>query len=145
MIVFTIGFTRTSARRFFGTLGDAGVRRVIDVRLNNVSQLAGFAKRDDLAYFLEAIAGIAYEHRPELAPTQAMLDDYRHGRTDWPTYAARFTDLIRARAIERTLSPAVFDGGCLLCSEHGPEFCHRRLIVEYLQAHWSHLRVVHLE
>ena len=145
MTVFTIGFTRTPAREFFGRLRDAGVGRVIDVRLHNVSQLAGFAKRDDLAYFLEALVGIGYEHRPELAPTAGMLDDYRRGRTDWPAYSEQFLDLLRRRAVERTLSPPQLERTCLLCSEHAPTFCHRRLIVEYLQEHWDGVDVVHLQ
>ena len=145
MTVFTIGFTKKSARQFFELLRASGVRRVIDVRLNNLSQLAGFARRDDLAYFLDALGAIGYEHRLELAPTADMLGDYQHGRSDWPTYARRFVALMQDRAIEDTLSPSLMEAACLLCSEHSPAFCHRRLIVEYLQAHWTGLRAVHLE
>lgn len=138
--LYTIGFTRSSARDFFTRLQDAGVARVIDVRLSNQGQLAGFAKRDDLAYFLDAIAGIGYHHALELAPTPELLDAYRTSR-DWPAYAKGFGRLLRARHVER--QPKV-DAACLLCSEHGAEHCHRRIAAEYLAKHWGATRVVHL-
>ena len=103
MKIFTIGFTKKSARRFFELLRTSGARRVVDVRLNNVSQLAGFAKRDDLAYFLGAIGGMDYVHVPALAPTKQMLDAYKKQRGDWSTYETRFLDLMRARRVEQTV------------------------------------------
>ncbi|MCC6629853.1 MAG: DUF488 domain-containing protein [Chloroflexi bacterium] len=142
--VFTIGFTQSSAEQFFTRLIDARVRRVVDVRLNNVSQLAGFSKRDDLAYFLRAIAGIEYVHLPELAPTQAMLDALKKHRGDWAAYERDFLHLMRERRIEATVARATIDGGCLLCSEATPEHCHRRLVAEYLQRAWGDVRIVHL-
>ena len=144
MRIFTIGFTKKPARRFFELLRTSGARRVIDVRLNNVSQLAGFAKRDDLAYFLAEICGMDYVHLPELAPTKQMLDDYKKRRGDWSTYEARFLDLMRARRVERTVAKKIVADGCLLCSEHTPDRCHRRLVVEYLDRHWGGLQVTHL-
>ena len=144
MRVFTIGFTRKPARRFFDLLRESGTRCVVDVRLNNVSQLAGFAKRDDLAYFLAEICGIEYLHLPELAPTKEMLDDYRKGGGDWETYEARFLDLMRQRRVERTVSEEVVADGCLLCSEDKPHHCHRRLVAEYLNEQWGGVEIAHL-
>ncbi len=144
MRLFTIGFTKTSAESFFGRLVDAGVKRVIDVRLNNVSQLAGFAKKDDLRYFLRAIAGIDYEHRPELAPTQEMLDDYKKRKGAWDEYEKKFLELMAARQVERLLAPGNLDDGCLLCSEDKPHHCHRRLVAEYLRPKWGNLEISHL-
>jgi uncharacterized protein (DUF488 family) len=141
--VFTIGFTRKSARRFFELLRAPGVRRVVDVRLNNVSQLAGFTKRDDLAYFLQEICGMAYVHRLDLAPTPEMFGEYRKGR-DWTVYERRFLALMRQRRIEEKIPRALIADGCLLCSEDAPHRCHRRLVAEYLQRHWGDMEIVHL-
>lgn len=142
--VFTIGFTQSSAEQFFTRLIDARVRCVVDVRLNNVSQLAGFSKRDDLAYFLRAIAGIDYVHLPVLAPTQAMLDALKKHRGDWAAYEHDFLHLMRERRIEAIVPRATIDGGCLLCSEATPEHCHRRLVAEYLQRAWGDVTITHL-
>lgn len=142
--LFTIGFTRKSAEEFFTRLQEAGVRRVVDVRLNNVSQLAGFSKRDDLRYFLQAIGGIDYVHLPDLAPTQEMLDGYKKQKGDWPEYERRFLALMAERRIETTAAAQLRDGDCLLCSEHEPDCCHRRLVCEYLAAKGAELEVAHL-
>lgn len=142
--LFTIGFTKKSAEEFFGKLIAAKVKRVLDVRLNNVSQLAGFSKRDDLAYFLRVIGAIDYQHVPLLAPTQEMLDAYKKHKGEWKEYEKRFTDLIRNRAIELQFDRSLFHQGCLLCSEDTPDQCHRRVVAEYLQAHWGDLEIVHL-
>jgi uncharacterized protein (DUF488 family) len=142
--LFTIGFTQKKAQEFFESLVQSGVRRVIDTRLNNVSQLAGFAKRQDLEYFLKAIGGIEYVHATNLAPTQEMLDDYKKRKGDWPTYERRFLDLMRDRQIERKLSPDLLHESCLLCSEPKPHHCHRRLVAEYLREHWGQVRISHL-
>jgi uncharacterized protein (DUF488 family) len=143
--LFSIGFTQTSAEHFFTRLKQAGVQRVLDVRLHNVSQLAGFAKRDDLRYFLEAIGGIGYEHRPDLAPTAELLDRYRKRkqRGSWAEYASGFRGLMQERAIE-DLPRTDFEGACLLCSEHSADQCHRRLVTEYLNEKWGGLDVHHL-
>ena len=145
MRLYTIGFTKTSASDFFGRLLDSGAKRVVDVRLNNVSQLAGFAKRDDLAYFLHRICGMEYVHAPDLAPTKEMLDAYRKEHRDWATYEREFLALLGERRIEEdpSVRQAVADG-CLLCSEDTPEHCHRRLVAEYLQRHWGDLEIAHL-
>ena len=144
MKLLTIGFTRKSAERFFGLLRAAGAKRVVDVRLNNVSQLAGFAKKNDLAYFLREVCAVEYVHRPELAPTQEMLDDYRKRGRDWGRYEARFLDLMRRRRIEETLPRESVADGCLLCSEDQPHHCHRRLVAEYLAQHWEDVEITHL-
>jgi len=143
MKLFTIGFTRTSAVHFFARLTAAGVKTVIDVRVNNASQLAGFAKKDDLAFFARTICGAGYMHLPELAPTREMLETYRKSKDGWPAYARAFLDLMARRRIER-IDRATLDGGCLLCSEATPHHCHRRLVAEYLQAQWGDIEIEHL-
>ncbi|MGK2934656.1 MAG: DUF488 domain-containing protein [Gemmatimonadaceae bacterium] len=144
MKVFTIGFTKSSAEAFFTRLQQAGVKRVIDVRLNNVSQLAGFAKRNDLHYFLKTLCGIEYAHRHELAPTQEMLDAYKKQKGQWPDYEKRFLELMKSRRIEETIPREAVDGSCLLCSEDKPHRCHRRLVAEYLKSKWGDIDIVHL-
>lgn len=140
--LYTIGFTRTSAAGFFGRLQASAVRRIIDVRLNNVSQLAGFAKRDDLAYFSAEICGIGYEHRVDLAPSASMLARFRN-TGDWHAYEAEFLSLLSERGVA-SMSPETLDGACLLCSEASPHHCHRRLVAEYLRNHWCDIDIVHL-
>lgn len=142
--LFTIGFTKKNAQQFFETLVNAGVKRVIDTRLNNVSQLAGFAKREDLKYLLQKIGNIEYVHLLELAPTQAMLDNYKKKKGDWDTYEQQFLQLIKERKIEQQLSPDFIEGGCLLCSEPTPHHCHRRLVAEYLSQKWGNVKICHL-
>jgi len=144
MKILTIGFTRTSAESFFMRPQAAGVRRLVDVRLRNASQLAGFAKRDDLRYFAKVICGIDYEQRPELAPAGPLLHAYKKLGGDWATYEKGFLDLMRERQIERTISPDAVDGACLLCSEDKPHHCHRRLVAEYLREKWGSVEIVHL-
>jgi uncharacterized protein (DUF488 family) len=139
-----MGFTRKSARQFFTRLIDAGVRRVVDVRLNNVSQLAGFTKRADLEYFLQQIGQIGYVHLPELAPTQELLDRYKKRGGSWAEYEAEFLQLMAERRIEEQVSPELLDGGCLLCSEPTPDRCHRRLVAEYLADRWGTITIQHL-
>jgi uncharacterized protein (DUF488 family) len=142
--LFTIGFTQKSAEQFFTTLIDAGVRRVVDVRLNNVSQLAGFTKRADLPFFLRRIGDIGYVHQPELAPTQEILDALKKQRGDWSDYERAFAALLADRQIAATVAPDLRDGDCLLCSEATPEQCHRRLVAEYLRDHWRGIEIRHL-
>ena len=142
--LYTIGFTKKSAREFFAKLKEAGVRRLIDIRLNNKSQLAGFAKKEDLAYFLTEIGGIEYVYRPELAPTQDILDDYKKRKGDWQTYETGFLKLMADRHVENTVPKELLDRGCLLCSEEKPHHCHRRLVAEYLAAKWGDMKITHL-
>lgn len=146
MEIFTIGFTQTTAEDFFGRLKSNNIERLLDVRLNNRSQLAGFAKRDDLAYFLRALAGAAYEHEPLLAPSQELLEAYKkRKRMPWQEYEERFLGLMRDRRVQDKLRPEEFkQRTVLLCSEATPEHCHRRLVAEYLAEHWTNLQIVHL-
>ncbi len=145
MEVYTIGFTKTSAAEFFGKLKEARIRRLIDVRLNNVSQLAGFAKRDDLQFFLAEICGAEYVHEVRLAPTREMLDTFKKRKGNWEEFEHRFLQLMAERRIETVLRPELFaDSAVLLCSEHTAEHCHRRLILEYLNRHWGDFQAVHL-
>ena len=143
--LMTIGFTKTTAPRFFERLKSAGVKKVIDVRLHNTSQLAGFAKADDLAYFLKEICGAQYVHQPLLAPTDDILKAFKRDKGDWNVYENSFMRLMEQRKIEDRLKPEMFQGGCLLCSEDKPHHCHRRLVCEYLNTKWDgRLKVRHL-
>ena len=144
MRILTIGFTSKPAERFFSLLEAAKPKILIDVRLNNTSQLAGFSKSEDLAFFLRRILSLPYRHLLELAPTQAMLDKYRKEKQGWASYERSFNALLKKRQIEKTLDPAEMDGACLLCSEHEPDHCHRRLVAEYLQRHWKGVEIRHL-
>jgi uncharacterized protein (DUF488 family) len=143
--VSTIGFTQTTAESFFERLLQAHVTKVIDVRLHNTSQLAGFAKAADLAFFLKKIGGIVYVHQPILAPTDVMLKSYKTEKGDWDTYERRFLALMAERQIEKRVTPDMLDGTCLLCSEPTAHHCHRRLVCDYLNAKWGgSLKVGHL-
>ena len=143
--VFTIGFTKTSAERFFERLKREGITKIVDVRLHNTSQLAGFAKADDLPYFLRKIGAIEYVHQPLLAPTDDMLKAFKRDKGDWSLYSQRFLKLMAERQVEHRLTPTSFDRVCLLCSEATPELCHRKLVCEYLNEKWpDRLQVKHL-
>lgn len=142
--LFTIGFTKTNAESFFATLRDSGVKRVVDVRLKNSTQLAGFTKRGNLEYFLRDLCAIDYVHRPDLAPTREMLDAYKKQKGAWSQYEKDFVRLLASRHIEDAVPRDIFNGGCLLCSEDTPDQCHRRLVAEYLRKHWENVEIVHL-
>lgn len=144
MKLSTIGFTKSTAEHFFSRIRSSGARRVVDVRLANVSQLAGFAKRDDLRYFLAAICNVDYVHLPELAPTRELLDAYKQRGGSWAVYQRAFLALMAKRRIEDTVPRALIDRSCLLCSEATPHHCHRRLVAEYLRAKWGDLEIDHL-
>ncbi|MEE3937971.1 DUF488 domain-containing protein [Pseudomonas viridiflava] len=141
MKVSTIGFTEKKAERFFSLIQLSKCTQLIDVRLNNVSQLAGFAKKEDLKYFLSEICNVGYRHEPDLAPTKQMLKPYQQKEITWEKYADQFTELMAKRRIEKILTPESLDDTCLLCSEHLPHQCHRRLVVEYLQTQWPDLKI----
>jgi uncharacterized protein (DUF488 family) len=144
MTIFTIGFTKKSAEVFFTRLKAAGVRRIVDVRLNNSSQLAGFTKKSDLRYLASELCGAGYVHLPELAPTQTILDAYKKQKGGWQEYERQFLDLMKSRQIEETAPRDLLDGGCLLCSEEKPDLCHRRLVAEYLAERWGDVKIVHI-
>ena len=145
MEIATIGFTRRSAEDFFGTLRRAGIRRLLDVRRSNTSQLAAFAKRDDLAYFLRELVDVEYREAPLLAPTPELLEGYRKRRITWPEYAAAYRRLLDEREAHHRLDRGLFETpAVLLCSEHSPDRCHRRLVIEHLAEHWGDVTAVHL-
>ena len=143
--LFTIGFTRKNARSFFSLLTKAGVKKIIDVRLSNASQLAGFARGQDLEYFLREVADIDYVYRPDLAPTKELLDDYREKRIKWPGYEERFNQLLEERRPETTMTPSDLNNACLLCSEATADQCHRRLVAEHLGAKLGNMEIRHLQ
>lgn len=142
--LFTIGFTRKTAEEFFSRLIRARVRSIIDIRLNNTSQLSGFAKRDDLKYFLIQIAGIDYIYLPQLCPTNDILEAYKKVKISWIEYEERFNYLLSQRHVEETINLDMLDHGCLLCSEDKADHCHRRLVGQYLSRTLHYLEIVHL-
>jgi uncharacterized protein (DUF488 family) len=142
--LYTIGFTNKTAEEFFTTLRKAHVKSLIDVRLNNISQLAGFTKRDDLAFFLREICQCDYRHEPALAPTEAILDAYKKKAMDWNEYEEGFSALLRERQAENRVDLATLDQACLLCSEPKADKCHRRLVAEYFRSKLGHIEIVHL-
>ena len=143
--LFTIGFAGKTAADFFGKLREAGVKRLIDVRLNNVSQLAGFTKKKDLEYFLRVIADIEYVHCQDLAPTPEILDRFKNkGEIEWPEYERLFNLLLLERRPEEHHRPQEFDRACMLCSEPTAENCHRRLVAEHLKRKWKNVEIRHL-
>ena len=144
MTIFTIGFTHKRAEDFFRILQSAGVRRIVDVRLHNTGQLAGFTKRDDLSFFLRSIARIDYLPVPLLAPRASDLSAYRAGAIAWANYASSYNKRLVERRVEAELKTVLNDEDCFLCSEATADQCHRRLAAEYLQQHWRGMRVVHL-
>lgn len=145
MKLFTIGFTKKTAETFFNRLRGSQISRLVDVRLNNVSQLAGFTKRDDLRFFTKELCDVEYLHLPELAPTASILDPYKKVKNgDWALYERQFLELMAARKIEDKLAKSVLDGACLLCSEEKPHHCHRRLVAEYLKSKWGDVDIQHI-
>ena len=145
MEVYTIGFNKRAADEFFGALKHAKIKRLLDVRLNNSSQLAGFTKRDDLRFFLKEICGAEYIHQTLLAPTKEILDSYKKKKISWEEFEKRFFALMAERKVEKELDIHIFDvPTVLLCSETTPEKCHRRLILEYLNSKWGNIAIVHL-
>ncbi len=145
MKLFTIGFTQKTARQFFELLRENGIERVIDIRLHPDGQLAGFSKRDDLAYFLDVLNGCDYRHILGLAPSDEILKAYRSDH-DWPKYAQAFEALMDERGIPETLDRNLFAAKtcCLLCSEPTAEKCHRRLVAERLAEAWKNVEVIHI-
>lgn len=131
--ICTIGFTQTTAKDFFDSLKKNNIKTLIDTRINNNSQLAGFSKKEDLKYFLQEICSINYIHETDLAPTKELLAAYKDGKVNWNSYEDEFKKLIEKREIEKKLSLELIDHSCLLCSEKKPHFCHRRLVAEYLK------------
>lgn len=144
---YTIGFSGKSAEQFFDLLRQHNVRRVLDVRLWNRSQLAGFTKARDLQFFLRAILDADYVHLPILAPTKELLDGYKKKQISWADYESAYLQILAERNVEAALNPDLFADACLLCSEATAQKCHRRLAAEYLQSKWElseQLNLIHL-
>ena len=143
--LYTIGFTEKSAQQFFDLLEQNQVRKIIDTRISNNSQLSGFAKGRDLAFFAQRLSNIGYEHQLDFAPTKALLKQYRQQEISWDQYTAAYLQLLEDREIKTTVDVAALHGSCLLCSEHLPDQCHRRLLAEYLQQLNPDIRIIHLK
>lgn len=147
MKLFTIGYTKKSAREFFETLKHNSVVTLIDVRLNNSSQLAGFTKKEDLKYFLKEILNANYLHETQFAPTKELLDNYKKGFIKWDEYEKEFLSILEKRNVQlliQTKYKMNFDRTCLLCSEEKPDFCHRRLVAEYIKRFIPDIEIIHL-
>jgi uncharacterized protein (DUF488 family) len=142
--LFTIGFTKKNAETFFTKLIQFGVDKIIDIRLNNVSQLAGFTKKDDLIYFLKTICDCDYAHEPLLAPTKEILDAYKKKEISWSDYENQFNDLLISRKAETLLTPSDLNMACLLCSEPIPDKCHRRLVAEFFKQAYANIEIMHI-
>lgn len=143
-VIFTLGFTKKNAKVFFSTLKQNNVKKLIDVRLNNISQMAGFTKKEDLKYFLKEICNIEYSHEPDFAPTKELLDGYRKKEILWPDYEKKYLDLLSHRHVLTKFSLEELDMSCLLCSEPKPDHCHRRLLAEYLKDSIGNIIIKHL-
>lgn len=145
MKLYTIGFTKKSAREFFEILKNNGIQCLVDIRLHPDGQLSGFSKKDDLAYFLKELLGCDYRHLPKLAPTDEILKTYRKDH-DWKRYELAFEELMDQRGVPEILDKTLFEEKvcCLLCSEEKPEKCHRRLVAERLARAWQNVEIIHL-
>ena len=143
--LYTIGFTKKSAEQFFNLLRDNDVKQLIDVRISNSSQLAGFAKGKDLEFFVKEICHIPYKHIIDFAPSKELLDQWHKQKVTWEEYVKVYTDLLKDRDVLRKYGVKSFDGSCFLCSEDTPEQCHRRLLAEYFKKHSADpVKIVHL-
>ncbi len=142
--LYTIGFAGKSAETFFNLLKNADVKIIIDTRIKNASQLSGFAKASDLKFFAKEICGISYEHNVDLAPTKELLTMYRDKKISWPEYAIEYLNLLDLRKVTQKIEIETLHQNCLLCSEHSPEKCHRRLLAEYFKHTKSEIEIIHL-
>ena len=142
--LYTIGFTGKSAESFFTLLKKNKVTCLVDTRINNTSQLAGFAKATDLAYFAKTVCNTDYRHNIDFAPTKDLLSDYRNKKLTWAEYEIEYLNLLDRRKIADTLHAEQLHQNCLLCSEHTPDKCHRRLLAEYFQHRFGQIEIIHL-
>lgn len=143
--LYTIGFTRKSAEYFFNLLRNNGVKRLVDVRISNSSQLAGFAKGKDLVFFVNEICHIPYQHIVDFAPSKDLLDRWHKEEVTWDEYEKIYIKMLQDREIIRKFGVKTFDGACFLCSEDTPEQCHRRLLVEFMKKNCTEkVEIVHL-
>ena len=143
--LFTIGFTKKNAKEFFNLLKDNHVNKIVDTRINNTSQLSGFAKADDLRYFAKEIAGINYQHKIDFAPTKELLSKYRKGNMTWDEYEKEYLNLLDMRKVSKKVDVHKLHENCLLCSEHTVEKCHRRLLAEYFKEVNNDVEIIHLK
>jgi uncharacterized protein (DUF488 family) len=142
--LYTIGFTGKSAESFFNLLKKNKVQHLVDTRINNTSQLSGFAKAADLAYFAKTVCNTDYTHKIDFAPTKDLLSDYRSKKLTWSQYEIEYLNLLDRRKIADTLHAEQLHQNCLLCSEHTPDKCHRRLLAEYFQQRFGQIEIIHL-
>ena len=143
--LYTIGFTKKSAEQFFNLLRNNNVKQLVDVRISNNSQLAGFAKGKDLEFFVKEICHIPYRHITDFAPSKELLDLWHKQEVTWEEYEKTYIQLLKERNVLRDYGVKSFDGSCFLCSEDTPEQCHRRLLAEYLLEHSKEkVTIVHL-
>lgn len=142
--LYTIGFSGKNAKTFFSLLSSHEIKTLIDVRLSNASQLAGYTKKNDLEFFLEKICNIKYLHLEILAPTKEILDGYKNKKISWNEYEEKYMILINNRKIENLLKNIDFDHACLLCSEPTADRCHRRLAANKLETLFKIDRVIHI-
>lgn len=142
--LYTIGFTQKSAEQFFNLMRENAVKTIVDTRINNVSQLAGFAKGADLSFFAKEIGNMNYEHNIDFAPTKDLLNDYRNKKITWKEYELEYLNLLDTRKILKKVNIEQLHQHCLLCSEHTPEKCHRRLLAEYFKSVRNDIEIVHL-
>ena len=144
IILFTIGYTKRSAESFFTVLKQAEAKLLIDIRLNNTSQLAGYTKKEDLAFFLKEICSSDYVHLPEFAPSKDILDSYHSKNIDWQMYESKFAELLESRNPILRIKGLNIDHACLLCAEPKPDKCHRRLVANYIKRYYSEMQIQHL-
>jgi uncharacterized protein (DUF488 family) len=142
--LYTIGFTGKPAEKFFNLLRDAGVKKIVDTRINNVSQLSGFAKGIDLQFFAKEIGNMSYVHKIDFAPTKELLSLYRDNKMTWQQYEIEYLNLLDMRKVAQKTNIEKLHENCLLCSEHTPEKCHRRLLAEYLKHVNGNIDIIHL-
>jgi len=143
-VIYTIGYTQKNAEKFFSLLSSTKASKIVDIRLNNTSQLAGFTKHDDLSFFLKKILSWKYEYQPILAPTKELLDNYKKGRISWIDYENIFIRIMEERKISERIMRESIVNSVLLCSENLPNFCHRRLVAEYFKSIWEDIEIKHL-
>ena len=144
IVIYTIGFAKKTAKEFFTSLSNNHIKQIIDIRLNNTSQLAGFAKKHDLEYFLEKMCNIKYIYKPDFAPTQEILDNYKKKVIPWPEYEKKYLEILSQRNIKEKITPEELNMSCLLCSESKPDFCHRRLLAEYFKRIYKEIEIKHI-
>jgi uncharacterized protein (DUF488 family) len=142
--LYTMGYTQKPAKKFFNLIDKYEIKRIIDIRLHNNTQLAGFTKQNNLKYFLKRLSDCDYCHIPLMAPSKDIFDDSKKNGLEWKEYASRFNKLINQRKIEQLINEDDIDGACLLCCEPEATNCHRSLVAEYLQKYFGDIQIIHI-